>query len=353
MILHKTNVMKKPPLFGMSPDEITDVVTHAGLPSYSVNQISGWLYKKNISDIDDMTDLSKKAREFLKNNYILGLTPHVKVSVSTDETKKYLYRAGKSHYIESAWIPEGKRGTLCLSTQIGCKMACAFCMTGKQGFQGNLTAGEILNQVKMLPERENLTNIVYMGMGEPLDNPDEVIKSINILTSPKCFALSPRRITVSTVGIIPVMIRFINECEAHLAVSLHSPFDNERQKIIPVQKIHPVSEIISTLKGFNWKGQRRLSMEYILFKGFNDSTEHVHALSGLLKGLHCRINLIKFHPFPGTNFTETSDMALEEFRDKLNEKNIIATIRSSRGQDIEAACGLLYTMYEKQEGHIE
>jgi len=335
--------MENPPLFGMLPDEIANVVASAGLPSYTTNQITGWLYRKNIRDIDDMTDLSKKAREYLKNNYSTGITPHEKVSESTDGTKKYLFKAGKSHYIESAWIPEGKRGTLCLSTQIGCKMGCSFCMTGKQGFQGNLTAGEILNQVKMLPERDKLTNIVYMGMGEPLDNPDEVIKSINILTSEKCFALSPRRITVSTIGIIPAMIRFLNECDAHLAISLHTPFDNEREKIMPVQRIYPISEIITALKKFNWTGQRRVSMEYIMFKGFNDSPEHINELSRLLKGLHCRVNLIRYHSVPGTDMEGVSEKETDVFRDRLNDKNILATIRRSRGQDIEAACGLLST----------
>jgi len=336
--------MERQALFGMNPDEIRDVISNKSMPAYTADQITDWLYRKDITDFHGMTNLSKKTREFLINNYTLGLTPHVEASESKDGTKKYLFKAGKSQFIESAWIPEEKRGTLCLSTQIGCKMGCAFCMTGKQGFQGNLTAGEILNQVKMLPERDQLTNIVYMGMGEPMDNINEVLKSIHILTSPKCFALSPRRITVSTIGMIPAMKRFLEECDVHLAVSLHTAFSDDRLKIMPIQKVYPAHEIISTLKNYNWKGQRRVSIEYIMFKGFNDTSRHADALAKLLHGLQCRINLIRFHSIPGTELAGTSEEEMIAFRNRLNEKNITATIRKSRGQDIEAACGMLSTI---------
>lgn len=338
--------MGKRPLFGMDPVELTDVVAQTGLPAYTSKQLLKWLYEKNICTIDEMTDISKAGREKLKEYYTIGLNPHKAVSISKDETKKYLFPAGTLHYVETAWIPDGKRGTLCVSTQIGCKMGCAFCMTGKQGYQGNLTAGEILNQVKKLPEKEQITNIVYMGMGEPLDNLEEVLKSIKILTSSWGFAMSPRRITVSTIGILPSLIRFLNESEVHLAISLHTPFDTERQKIMPLQKVHPIKNIIAELKKYDWRGQRRVSMEYILFKGFNDTFEHVKGLSHLLKGLNCRINLIRYHPVPGTTLEGTSDTDIETFRSKLNEHNIITTIRKSRGQDIYAACGMLSTKFK-------
>jgi len=345
--------MEKPALFGMFTDELNQVVLDAGLPSYASKQIAGWLYGKNIMNISEMTDLSGKSREILEKKYCLGLKSYKTFSESRDGTKKYLFPAGENHFIESAWIPEENRGTLCLSTQIGCKMGCEFCMTGKQGFQGNLTAGEILNQVKMLPERDKLTNIVYMGMGEPLDNLNEVIKSITILTSKQGFAYSPRRITVSTIGIIPAILRFLKECEAHLAISMHTPFDEERLKIMPVQRIHPIRDIIKTLKKSDWRGQRRISVEYIMFKGFNDTEEHVRALSLLLRGLPCRINLIKYHSVPGVKLEGTSVTEMEKFRDKLNEKNIIATIRKSRGEDIGAACGLLSTRDLKDSEKIQ
>ena len=335
--------MNRPALFGMTIDELTDVAEKTALPSYAPGQLAKWLYGKEIREIDEMSDLSKKSRVALKEQFSLGLYPHTSLSESKDGTKKYLFPAGNSHFIEAAWIPEVNRGTLCISTQVGCKMGCEFCMTGKQGFQGNLTAGEILNQVKKLPERNLLTNIVYMGMGEPLDNLEEVLKSVTILTSSWGFGISPRRITVSTIGIIPAMIRFINECEAHLAISMHTPFDEERKKIMPVEKVHPIKEVINTLKKFNWQGQRRISMEYIMLKGFNDTPAHVNELSRLLRGLNCRMNLIRYHPVPGVKLEGTPEREMEDFRDKLNAHNIIATIRKSRGQDIDAACGLLST----------
>ncbi len=335
--------MYKTPLFGMEPEELLKVAEHAKLPAFTSKQLIKWLYNKDISDINDMTDISKKGREFLNEYYSLGLNAPETASLSIDGTKKYLFPVSSSLYVETAWIPETNRGTVCLSTQIGCKMGCSFCMTGKQGFQGNLTAGEILNQIKKLPEKEKITNIVFMGMGEPLDNLEEVLKSIKILCSPWGFAMSPRRITVSTIGILPFINKFLNESEAHLALSLHSPFDEERRKIMPVQKAHPIREIIKELKKYNWHGQRRVSIEYIVFKGFNDSLNHIIELKHLLKGLNCRINLIKYHPVPGTNMESISDLEMEEFRNKLNEHNLIATIRRSRGEDIAAACGMLST----------
>jgi 23S rRNA (adenine2503-C2)-methyltransferase len=335
--------MEKEFLFGKTLDELGKVAQNAGLPAYTAKQMASWLYGKNIQQIEEMTDISKKGRDYLINNYELGLYPHKTVQVSTDGTKKYLFPVGALKTVEAAYIPELARSTLCLSTQVGCKMGCLFCMTGKQGFQGNLSSGEILNQVKSLPEAEKLTNLVYMGMGEPLDNLDEVLKSIQILTASWGFAMSPRRITVSTIGIIPAMNRFIKESEAHLALSLHSPFDEERKKLMPVENVYPLKEVIAELKKTDWAGQRRISIEYIMFRGLNDTQEHVNELSRLLHGLRCRINLIRFHPIPDTPLTGTGNREMEAFRDALNQKGIIATIRRSRGEDIYAACGLLST----------
>ena len=222
-------------------------------------------------------------------------------------------------------------------------MGCLFCMTGKQGFQGNLTAGEILNQYRSLPEKERITNIVYMGMGEPLDNLDPVLKSLEVLTSPWGYAMSPRRITVSTIGITPSMKEFLDNSEAHLAVSLHSPFEEERRKLMPVQQVYPLKEVLEEIRSWNFGRQRRVSFEYILFRGLNDSRRHVNELSRILHGIRCRINLIRFHPIPGTPLEAPGEETIQEFKKQLNDKGIITTIRASRGQDIWAACGLLST----------
>jgi 23S rRNA (adenine2503-C2)-methyltransferase len=333
----------KEKLFGLNLDELKAVAATLGLPSYTARQISEWLYHKEISSIDEMTNLSLKARAQLSASYDLGLNPPMDEQVSADGTKKYLFPALQKKYIETAFIPDGKRSTVCVSSQVGCKMGCLFCMTGKQGFQGNLTSGEILNQFRSIPEWKSLTNIVYMGMGEPLDNLDEVLKSLQILSADWGFALSPRRITVSTIGITPAMLRFLDQSEAHLAVSLHTPFDEERRKLMPVQQVYPLQEVLSEIRSWDFGRQRRLSFEYILFKGFNDSPAHVNELSRILQGIRCRINLIRFHPIPDTPLESPDESTILHFRELLNSKGITTTIRASRGQDIWAACGLLST----------
>jgi len=330
-------------LFGKTLEELTTLTENLGLPSYSARQISEWLYKKEVSSIDEMTNLSKKARAQLSASFDLGTSLPVDVTESVDGTKKYLFRAQNEKYIETAYIPEEKRNTVCVSSQVGCKMGCLFCMTGKQGFQGNLTAGEIINQYRSISEWKALTNIVYMGMGEPLDNLTEVLKSLQILTAQWGFALSPRRITVSTIGITPAMLQFLDQSEAHLAVSLHTPFDEERRKLMPVQQVYPLKEVLKEIRSWDFGRQRRVSFEYILFKGFNDSPAHVNELARILQGIRCRINLIRFHPIPDTPLESPDEATIKRFRDKLIAKGITTTIRASRGQDIWAACGLLST----------
>lgn len=330
-------------LFGKSQDEIREIAGKLGFPGFAAGQITDWLYRKRIGSIDDMTNLSAKAREALKQQFDLGLYPPVKVQESVDGTRKYLYQSGPRGYVEAAYIPDEERATLCVSSQVGCKMGCLFCMTGKQGFQANLSAGEILNQIHSLPEREKLSNVVYMGMGEPFDNLEPVLKSIEILTSDWGYGWSPRRITVSTIGIIPAMITFLDRCQAHLAVSLHTPFDEERRMLMPIQKAYPLPEVIRVIRSWDFGRQRRVSFEYILFKGLNDTPAHVRELARLLNGLRCRINLIRFHPIPDTDLQGSDDQAVQDFKDALNRKGILTTIRASRGQDIWAACGLLST----------
>ena len=330
-------------LFGKTLEELKDLSDKLGLPSFTGRQLAEWLYKKEVSSFEEMTNLSLKARALLKENYDTGIMSPTDVQVSVDGTKKYLFPALEGKFIETAYIPDGKRHTVCVSSQVGCKMGCLFCMTGKQGFQGNLSSGEILNQYRSIPEWRSITNLVYMGMGEPLDNLEEVLKSLEVLTSDWGFALSPRRITVSTIGITPAMLEFLNRSNAHLAVSLHTPFEEERRKLMPVQQVYPLKEVLKEIKSWDFGRQRRVSFEYILFKDFNDSASHVNELSRILQGIRCRINLIRFHPIPDTPLESPDELTINAFKDKLIAKGITTTIRASRGQDIWAACGLLST----------
>lgn len=330
-------------LYGKTLTELTAIVVESGMPQFSAKQIAHWLYKKNVSLISEMSNISLNFRDILSQKYTIGLDKPVKVQVSTDGTKKYLFPAGNEKFIETAMIPDKDRKTICVSSQIGCKMECVFCMTGKQGFNGQLTAGEILNQLRCIDEFEEITNIVYMGMGEPFDNMNEVMKSIEILTSEWGYAMSPHRITVSSIGIIPGLKRFLNECECNIAISLHTPFEEERKKLMPVQSAYPIQEVVNEIQSFSIHNQRKLSFEYIVFGGFNDTPRHVKEIARLLNGVKSHLNLIRFHPIPDSDLQKTNENSLQYFKDELNKKGILTTIRSSRGQDIYAACGLLST----------
>jgi len=339
-------------LFGKNLKGLGEAAARLGLPPFAAGQMARWLYKRHVRSASEMTDLSLSARSALGAAFDIGLEPPEFESESRDGTKKYLYEVPaaaaeggpcRSRFVEAAFIPEPDRATLCMSTQAGCRMNCLFCMTGKQGFQGQLTAGEILNQYESLPERDRVTNLVYMGMGEPLDNLDEVLLSLEALTSDWGYAMSPKRITVSTVGIIPAMRRFLEESSCHLAVSLHSPFDEERSRLMPVQKAYPIRDVLAAIRDFDLPKQRRVSFEYIVFGGLNHSASHVKELARILQGLSCRINLIRFHPIPGTPLESAPAEAMTEFRDRLSAKGLRTTIRRSRGEDILAACGLLST----------
>lgn len=335
--------MEKTPLFGKSADELKEIVLQMGLPAFNARQLTQWLYKKHARTFEEMTNLSKKTRSLLEERFTVGLTNFSNVQTSSDGTKKYLYPTSNQRFIEAAYIPDDDRATLCVSSQVGCKMGCLFCMTGKQGFQSQLSAGEIVNQISSLPERDQLSNIVYMGMGEPFDNLEEVMKSLQILTSEWGYAMSPRRITVSTIGMIPAMKHFIEHSECHLAVSMHTPFHEERKKLMPVENVYPIAEVVEVLRKFDWGKQRRISFEYIMFKGINDSPRHAKEIARLLGGMRCRINLIRFHPIPDTPLESSSEATIQEFREALLLKDLRTTVRASRGQDIFAACGLLST----------
>ena len=332
-------------LYGKTLAELRVIAEEFGLPRFAAGQIARWLYKRHVNDIVAMTDLSAAARTRLAERFDVGLKAPLAVSASEDGTRKYLYATESSgRHIESAYIPDGERATLCVSSQAGCRMGCRFCMTSRQGLHHSLSTLEILNQIASLPERDRLTNIVYMGMGEPLDNLDNVLRSLEVLTSEWGYAWSPTRITLSTAGVLPSLKRFLDESLVHLAVSLHNPFHDERQEIMPIEKPYPIAEVMKLLRQYDFTHQRRVSFEYIVMSGLNDSPRHVAELARLLNGVACRINLIRFHKIPDSPYFSPPQPQMEAFRDALIRKGIMTTIRRSRGEDIKAACGLLSTL---------
>lgn len=331
------------PLLGMTLTELAAVAERRGLPPYAAKQIAHWLYVRHAESVEGMTNLPRAARAALAAEFEIGRRAPLRRAVSSDGTLKYLFPAGDNRCVESAVIPDGARATLCLSTQIGCRRACRFCATGRQGFHGNLTAAEILNQYASLPERDAVTNIVYMGMGEPLDNPEATLRSLEVFTASWGYALSPTRLTVSTVGIRPALGRLIRESRCHIAISLHSPFAEERRRWVPAEALHPIAEVIADLRAARIGGQRRIMIEYIPFAGLNDTPRHAAALAALLRGLRCRINLIPFNAVPAAKLTPTDGARMEAFQSELRRRGLFVTIRKSRGADIAAACGLLAT----------
>ena len=327
----------------MEMQQLRAVTYSLGLPAFAAKQIFHWLYKKNVSSLELMTNLSQKARAMLDEKYEVGLSAPVTVQRSADGTAKYLFPTLSGETVESVFIPDKDRGTLCVSSQVGCRMGCRFCMTGRQGFQGHLTVTDILNQVFSLPEREQLTNIVFMGQGEPLDNLDAVLEATELLMHPDGWAWSPKRITVSTVGVRGELETFLKKSPCHLAVSLHNPFHDERLSMMPAENACPITDILALLKLQDWSHQRRISFEYIVFGGLNDTPRHAKELVRLLSPLECRVNLIRFHSIPDSPFREASESTMIWLRDYLTQHGVTTTIRASRGQDIWAACGLLNT----------
>mgnify|MGYP003301973377 FL=1 len=335
--------MTKESLYGKTLSQLKALCEAEQLPRFAAKQIARWLYVRHIDDIQQMTDLSLAARTQLSENYTLGLSSPLRESISTDGTKKYLFETQQGQYIESAYIPDRDRATLCVSSQAGCRMGCRFCATARQGLQHSLSAGEIINQIVSLPDRDRLTNIVFMGMGEPLDNLDNVLNAIEILTAEWGFGWSPTRITLSTAGVAPHLATFLDKTKVHLAVSLHNPFHEERAEIMPIEKAYPIREVCDILRRYDFTGQRRVSFEYIVMEGLNDSPAHIKELCRLLNGIKCRINLIRFHKIPDSPYFSPSNERMIAFRDALTAKGIQTTIRASRGEDIKAACGLLST----------
>ena len=354
--------MGGPVLSGMTMAELQGVAEQLGLPRFAARQMAEWIYKKQIFEISEMTNLSKTARQRLSEEFVLGRSRPVREVKSADGTVKYLFRTLSGHYVETVYIPTADRATLCISTQVGCRMGCKFCMTGRQGLQAQLTVADMLNQIYSIPHFERLTNIVVMGQGEPFDNTDAVIRTCQLLTSSNGLAWSPKRITVSTVGLTEGMQRFLRETDCHLAISLHFPFAEERKEWMPAERAFPMDRTLALLRqqefcreigtdirdeGEDSSHQRRLSFEYIVFQGLNDDEKHARALIRLLRGLRCRVNLIPFHTIPDSPFQGATEERMKSLRNHLTASGLLTTLRASRGQDIDAACGLLSTKESK------
>ena len=341
--------MAKEFLYGKTLSELQAVCTELQLPRFVAKQIADWLYKKGVRSFEDMTNLSKVARTQLSEKFELGLHAPERVDESTDGTKKYLYRTAHNEFVESAYIPDRERATLCVSSQAGCRMGCKFCATARLGLKHSLSTCDILNQIASLPERDRLTNVVYMGMGEPLDNMENVLRALEIMTSEWGFGWSPTRITLSTAGVAKELRRFLDSTQVHLAISLHNPFHEEREQIMPIERAYPIRQVADILREYDFTHQRRVSFEYIVMSGLNDSPRHIKELCRLLDGIKCRINLIRFHKIPDSPYFSPSNEKMIAFRDALTQRGIMTTIRASRGEDIKAACGLLSAENEKRE----
>ena len=349
--------MEKKTLLGLTLDELKDVARQLGMPAFTGSQIAKWIYERRVKSIDEMTNISKGNRAKLAESYEIGCMAPIESRHSKDGTVKYLFPVrttdgdtSRKRFVETVYIPEeGGHATLCVSCEVGCKMNCLFCQTGKQGFHGYLTVADILNQAYSLPEADSLTNIVYMGQGEPMDNLDNVLRSTQILTAPYGWAWSPKRITVSSVGLKDKLQRFLNESDCQVAISLHSPIHEQREKLMPAEKGMAIKDVVDLLRDYDFSHQRRLTFEYIVFGGLNDSQTHAREICRLLKGLDCHVNLIRFHQIPNVPLHGASPERMETFRDYLTAHGFYCTIRASRGQDIEAACGLLSTKRQQAE----
>ena len=350
--------MEKKTLLGLTLDELKDVARQLGMPAFTGSQIAKWIYERRVKSIDEMTNISKGNRAKLAESYEIGCMAPIESRHSKDGTVKYLFPVrttdgdtSRKRFVETVYIPEeGGHATLCVSCEVGCKMNCLFCQTGKQGFEGSLPAGDILNQIYSLPEVDKLTNIVFMGQGEPMDNLDNVLRATEILTADYGWAWSPKRITVSSVGVKNKLKRFLEESDCHVAISMHDPIPSERAELMPAERGMGIEQVVELLRNYDFSHQRRLSFEYIVFKGVNDSMQHAKAIIKLVKGLDCRFNLIRFHQIPDIPLQGVDDEKMEQFRDYLTQHGVFTTIRASRGQDIYAACGLLST--SKKIGEI-
>ncbi len=337
-------------LLGMSQSDLEQFFAAHGEKPFRVRQLLQWIYQRGVTDFDEMTDLSKATRAWLAAETEVALPEVTARHDSADGTVKWLFASGAGQAVETVFIPEPGRGTLCISSQVGCALDCAFCATGAQGFNRNLSSAEIVGQVRHaieeLPRRNNgepaVTNVVFMGMGEPLANYRNVAPAVDLLVSDLAFGLSRRRVTVSTSGLVPALEKLGNECNVALAVSLHAPNDTLRDEIVPINKLHPIATLLQACWAYAAKHANRfITFEYVMLRGVNDSLAHADQLVGLLKGKPAKINLIPFNPFPDTRFKRSSAETIRKFQERLRQRGLVATTRKTRGDDIDAACGQL------------
>lgn len=327
---------------------LTDIekrLASLGEKPYKAMQVFVWVFNRGAASFDDMTDLSKELRKRLKENFYISRPKILAKEESKDGTKKLLLELEDKNCIESVMIPEEKRRTLCVSSQAGCPLDCGFCMTGRGGFVRNLRLAEMAEQVfaaqSLLSAEQKITNIVLMGMGEPLLNYDEVVKFLNIAVHQKGFVFAPRRVTVSTSGVAPMIERLGKETKVNLAVSLNATTDEVRNRLMPINKKYPLTVLLDACRKYPAARNRHVTFEYILINGVNDSIEDAKRLAALLKGIECKINLIPFNPFPGSGFKRPPEKTISGFHKFLMDNKYVAIIRTSKGQDISAACGQL------------
>ncbi len=342
--------VKKTNLLGLSQGDLERFFSARDEKPFRARQVLQWIYQRGVDDFDAMTDLSKSLRAVLNNEAeIIPLEVQARHD-SKDGTIKWLFSSGSGQAVETVFIPEPARGTLCISSQVGCALDCSFCATGAQGFNRNLTSAEIIGQVRHaiqeLPRRANgepaVTNVVFMGMGEPLANYRNLIPVLELLVSDWSYGLSRRRVTVSTSGIVPHINKLGTDCNVSLAVSLHAPDDELRNALVPINKLHPISELLDACWQYAAKHSNRfITFEYVMLRDVNDTLRHANLLAALLKGNAAKVNLIPFNPFPGTEFQRSSADTIRMFQSRLRQRGLVATTRKTRGDDINAACGQL------------
>jgi 23S rRNA (adenine2503-C2)-methyltransferase len=336
-------IMSENNLCGLTDEEIFRIIKPYGFTSAHAVSISNGIYKKRITDISQINKIPKKLKTFLESNTRTGIFMPVAAEVSEDKTVKYLFSTEKGKQFETVYIPDNKRNTICVSTQSGCRRGCPLCVTARYGFHGNLSAGEIINQIISIPLAENVTHVVFMGMGEPMDNLKNVLKACEIITADWGLALSPRNVTVSTVGITSAVKKFLIDSDCNLTLSLHSPFAEERKKAVPVERFHPANKIIEMMRAYPVKKKRRLSLAYVMIKDLNDSDIHLEEIKTLLKDSKIRVNLLPYHSAGNDKIISSSPERMQFFKHNLVVSGISASVRRSRGIDISAACGLLAT----------
>jgi len=337
-------------LLGRSEAQLQEFFAGLGEKPFRARQVLQWIHQRNASGFEEMTDLSKSLRTQLGSIASIALPEIISEQKSEDGTTKWLFESGAGQAVETVFIPEPGRGTLCISSQVGCALDCAFCATGAQGFNRNLNAEEIVGQVthanRHLPSRPNgepaITNVVFMGMGEPLANYRNVLPALQILLSDFAYGLSRRRITVSTSGIVPHIDKLGDDCNVSLAVSLHAPNDELRDELVPINRLHPIADLLDASWRYAAKRANRfITFEYVMLRDVNDTIEHANQLAALLKNRPAKVNLIPFNPFTGNDYKRSRSETIERFQNRLRQRGLVSTTRRTRGDDIDAACGQL------------